>query len=619
MKKFIQCHSHFSFLFLGLALCLLQCKQQRNSDAAGHVSFAPVQRIPDDTKGNPAWSKVNILVCHVTAEPPTLHPTNGNSSPWQEINQYLHAFLININFRNPGLEPGILTLPVISPDGLRYTYKIRSDAQWDDGSPLTRADILFTLKASCCPLTNNPHARSYWENLLAVEADPRDTLAITLVMKSAYIQNTSILAEVPALQQTFFDPENILARYAIADFRQPSLDAAPPADLVKWAQQFNDEKYGRDPLFIRGLGPYRLTSWDAGQSLILEKKKNFWYRANDNIHWQASPDKIIFRLNRDEVSQQLEFKSQALDVSGTVTIKTLLDLRQDSVFLANYHAAVMPTYNYTYLAMNQKPDGIRRQKLFDEVRVRKAMAFLTPVDEMIRIVYKSYSPQCRRLAGPVSPLKKECDTTLALATYDLQAARRLLEEAGWKDSDHDNVRDKIIDGKRVPLTADLHIMNTTADWKDMAALIVSSCAQAGIRLNVISFDPKVFVEKARAHDFDLMLGVWGGTSHPEDYAQLWHTDSWLNNGNNYPGFGNAASDALIDSINYTLDSEARISLVRKLQKLIYDNQPMVFLYSSLRRNIIHKRFTHVELYAERPGFLLNTMQPGTRMHDEVNP
>jgi peptide/nickel transport system substrate-binding protein len=146
-----------------------------------------------------------------------------------------------------------------------------------------------------------------------------------------------------------------------------------------------------------------------------------------------------------------------------------------------------------------------------------------------------------------------------------------------------------------------------------------SCRQAGIQINVISLDPKVFVEKAHAHDFDLMLGVWGGTSHAEDYAQLWHTASWLDNGNNYPGFGNASSDALIDSISYTLDTLKRISLVRKLQQLIYDNQPMVFLYSSLRRNIIHKRITRVELYSERPGFLLNTMHPGTRMHDEVNP
>jgi ABC-type transport system substrate-binding protein len=181
---------------------------------------------------------------------------------------------------------------------------------------------------------------------------------------------------------------------------------------------------------------------------VLEKKPNYWYHGSDNIHLLALPGKIIFKLNRDDVSQQLEFKSQALDVSGVVTIKTLLDLKEDSGFNANYHAAVMPTYNYTYLAMNQRPDGITRQKLFEDVRVRKALAFVTPVDEMIRIVYKSYSPQCHRLAGPVSPLKKECDTTLALRPYDLEAARKLLDEAGWKDTDHDNVRDKMIDGKK---------------------------------------------------------------------------------------------------------------------------------------------------------------------------
>jgi len=609
------------FLWLMVPACLfsLHCSRDRTSQSVPEaVAYAPVQKLPD-AQWNPGWSKENVLVYQVTAEPPTLHPTNGNSSPWQEAIQYLHAFLVNINFRNPGLEEGILSMPVVSADGLHYTYHLRNDARWDDGSSVTIDDIVFTLKASSCPLTNNPHAKSYWDNLQDVMTDASDMLKITLVMKTSYIQNTGLLAEVPVLQRTFFDPKNILGKYPLKEFHNPAFDAGRHADLVEWAREFNDEKYGRDPLFIQGLGPYRLTKWEPGQSLVFEKKKNYWYKGPDQVHLNAYPDKIIFKLNRDDVSQQLEFKAQTLDASGTVSIKTLVDLKNDTAFAANYHAAVMPTYNYTYIAMNERPDGLIRQKLFDDVRVRQALALLTPVDEMIRIVYKDYSSQCRRLAGPVSPLKTECDTTLSVVMYDHKKAQQLLEEAGWKDSDNDQVRDQMIDGKRVSLSADFHIMNTSADWKDMAALVVASCRKAGIRLNVISLDPKVFVQKAHAHDFDLMLGVWGGTSHAEDYSQLWHTSSWLNNGNNYPGYGNASSDALIDSIRYTLDMTQRIAMVKRLQRLIDQDRPMVFLYSSLRRNIIHKRFTHAELYSERPGFLLNNLQLGTRLHDDVNP
>jgi hypothetical protein len=103
MRTYLSRNSCFYYLLLSV-VCLssLQCIQPKHPGAADAVSFAPVQRLPDVADGNPAWSRENSLVCHVTAEPPTLHPTNGNSSPWQELNQYLHAFLINVDFRHPG-------------------------------------------------------------------------------------------------------------------------------------------------------------------------------------------------------------------------------------------------------------------------------------------------------------------------------------------------------------------------------------------------------------------------------------------------------------------------------------------------------------------------------------
>src|SRR5262245_55704528 len=131
MRKSIPRRALIYFIFSAACLGAWQCKHKTSGDTE-KVSFSPVQKLPDAGQTNPSWSKEKTLVCHVTAEPPTLHPTNGNSSPWQELNQYLHAFLVNVDFRNPGLEAGILSLPVISPDGLRYTYRIRGDAKWDD-------------------------------------------------------------------------------------------------------------------------------------------------------------------------------------------------------------------------------------------------------------------------------------------------------------------------------------------------------------------------------------------------------------------------------------------------------------------------------------------------------
>ncbi|HNP98905.1 MAG TPA: hypothetical protein PKK99_07605, partial [Bacteroidia bacterium] len=107
--------------------------------------------------------------------------------------------------------------------------------------------------------------------------------------------------------------------------------------------------------------------------------------------------------------------------------------------------------------------------------------------------------------------------------------------------------------------------------------------------------------------YDIILGSWGATSLPEDYSQIWHTASWKNHGMNYTCFGNEASDALIDSIKTESQNTKRIEMVKRLQSIIYEDQPCVFLYCSLRRVVVHKRFGNLKMYAERPGILLNTL------------
>ena len=155
-------------------------------------------------------------------------------------------------------------------------------------------------------------------------------------------------------------------------------------------------------------------------------------------------------------------------------------------------------------------------------------------------------------------------------------------------------------------------------------LIAEEMAKAGIQINPVGMEIKLFLEKAKSHDFDLILGSWGGSSLPEDYTQLWHSTSWTNHGSNYSGFGNAYSDALIDSIKHELNDTLRFKLSRKLQKEIYNDQPYVFLYSSLRRNIIHKRFANQMVFSEKPGILINMLRllsinKGITITDETTP
>lgn len=554
----------------------------------------------------PTWSTSNTLVYHVISQPAELHPTNGTSADRYEIFQYTQIYLIHVDYRNLTIMPGaVQALPSVSPDGMSYTYKLRNDITFDDGSPLTLDDVIFSIKANKCPLTNNPVVKSFLENLLDVKADKNQPGVFTVIMKDNYIHNIDFLEDIALMQRSFFDKNNILGKYTFAQFNDKNFKADQYKDLSDWATEFNSSKYGRDPQFLKGAGPYQVEKWEPGQSITLVRKKNHWGEKSNNPLIASHPERIIFKMNRDENSQILEFKSQTLDASTTLTTKTLLELQKDPSFNANYNSCFTNTYNFWFVAMNTRPDGVKHKKLFTDKRVRRAMALLTPVDLINKVLNNSRNP---RMVGPVSPLKPEYNTELKLLPLDVEAAKKILDEAGWKDTDGDNIRDKIVDGEKIKFEFNLNYMTSTVDWESTAQLMAEQMYKAGVRAILNPLDFTVNYAMARAHTFDMMLAVNSGTYTSEDYTQNWHTSSWLNKGTNYSGFGNAESDALIDTIKYTLDDSKRNELAKRLQAIIYDEQPLIFLFASLRRNVIHKRFGNQEVYFERPGMLLGNLK-----------
>lgn len=569
------------------------------TDGTGDFDTGEVNRtdqfvnMPDDYPFQPGWSVKNEVIMHLVADPDNLHPTNGKSSIRRVLFNYLHKSLVSLDLEKGGLKPLLVKeFPEAGTDGRSYTFQLRDDIRWDDGTPLTHADVLFSLKACKCPLTDNAHAKSSWALLENVLTDPGDPQKFTVVMKQKSMTGISLLTDCYIIRQKLYDPKNILAGISFIQMNDTAFNPAAFPGLQAWADSFNHVSIGRDPLRIQGLGPYRLISWDEGQTIVMEKK------AGED---QAFPDRIIFKMIKDPNALMLALKAQEIDGSASLPPKIYIELKKDSDFNRNYHADVIETYNYTFLAMNMRPGGIRK-KLFTDKKVRKAMALLTPVDQVIKTLNFGMN---KRISGPVLPLKEEYNTSLKLIPYDPPLAKRLLSEAGWADTDGDDILDKVIEGQKTIFELDLMFHNAQPEWKDFALMLSESYHAAGIKVNLLPTDAPILFSKASNHDFDMVLSAWSGNSLPEDHSELWHTSSWKNNGNNYTGFGSAGTDALLDSLENTTKKEDYERLSHRLQQIIYDEQPYIFLYQGNMRLAAHKRFKNIRMYKERPGLLLS--------------
>lgn len=557
----------------------------------------------------PDWSKEDVVINHWLSDPSYLHPANSTFQNARMILQLTQAYLLGIDQMHKGLVPLLAkSLPEVSPDQLQFTYEILSEATWDDGSPVTADDVIFTFKANKCPLTDNPMQKPPLENLKTIIPDPSNPKRFTIVMKRKYIQAISLMTDYPILSRKFFDPKNMLASFSIEQMDDKNLNADANADLRAWATEFNDGKYGNDPAFFYGAGPYKVVSWDRGTTVILEKKQNHWtaHLEKQNVYLNSFPSRIIFKVIKDENAVMLECKAQTIDCSIWLSTKKLLELQRDSSFNRNYNAGFMENYGMNYIALNMRPDGVKHKKIFDDVKVRHAMALLTPVDRMIEVLALG---KATRWPSMVSPLKPEYNDALKPLAYNVAEASNMLDEAGWKDTDGDNIRDKMIDGEKVNLEVELSYSAQNGSAKDVTNMVAEAAYPAGVKIIPKPLELSVLMDGAHNHDFDMLLSAWSGNSLPQDFSQVWSSEAWASKGSNFSGFGNAASDALIDSINVTLNDSVRIPLVMQLQKLIYDEQPYVFLFSTYRKTIIHKRLGNAIMTAELPGLIVNNLKP----------
>ena len=548
----------------------------------------------------------NTLVVQLLSEPEDLHPTNGASATRAEINLYTHTSLLRVNYETGQLLPCLAkNLPVISKNGLEYTYELKEDLTWDDGSKITAKDIIFTAKASKCLLTNNPGFKPYWNNIKDIIADKNNPNKFTVLMYQAYILNTWFWTDFPIIQNDFYDKQHILSKYSNQQLTDTSF-LKTKADIKTWADDFNGPKYYSDPTFLSGAGPYKIIKWDKGVSITLQKKENHWSKnCQENWYCQANPDKIIFKINSNNASAVLELKNELVDVSTVIDYQSFTDLSENKKFTNKFLTKLSDTYNYTYVAFNMKPDGLKRKKLFDDILVRKAMALLTPYEQINKTLYQNHN---KRMIGPISPNKIDFNSDLKQLEFNVENAKALLKQAGWADTDNDQVLDKVIDGKKTKFEFSLNFISGSRVWEDLSKQLSESMAKANIYVMLNPMDYNGFVSALTSHDFDMSISAWQSNAQPEDFSQLWSSASWKSNGLNFTGFGNDQSDALIDSINKSVDEAKRIALSKQFQKLVYNEQPYIFLFTMTRRVIINKKWENINIYSEYPGVLLNTLK-----------
>ena len=545
----------------------------------------------------------NTVVAHILSQPDGLHPFNDNSVMRSYVFNYTQKTLIKLDLETLDYIPSLVkSMPIASEDNLSFEYEIKDGVLWDDGTEMNALDVAFSVKLMLCPLTNNAQIRSNYSTVIkSIVIDKNNPKKFTMNAQNIHWDNKFIFSELYIVQKSFWDPKGILDELSFEEILSDKFNETEV--LSEWFNSYNDADNSYKPNLLVGLGAYQVTEWEASQYITIEKKQNWWGENDKSIYNKAYPEKIIFKIIKEDASSYLALKNQEIDVTTNIGTIKLMKLQEREYFNNNYESDFLDQYSFGYLGMNMKPDGIKQKPFFIDQKVRRAMAYMIPVDEIIEVMMHG---KASRQASLISPLKKTYNDTLQLIPLDIDKAKQLLDEAGWVDTDGDNIRDKVINGVKTPFSFKLSYMSSPTST-EIVLMMKESMYKAGVVAEPTPMDFSLFYKNAMDHNFDGMLGGWGGSASYSNPMQLWHTSSWVNKGSNFCGFGDAESDALIEEANLTLDPEIHNNALLKLQAKVYTDQPYVFLYATKRKFAIHKRFNNINMYNERPGVMLQNL------------
>lgn len=554
---------------------------------------------------------INEVIVHELSDSDKLNPLTSTDAHATYIEYNIFMYLLDVNKETLELNPSLAKArPVIREinegefaGGLAIDYEIREEAVWDNGAPVTGYDVEFTLKAVKNPLSDCEHLRPYLDFISHIEIDQANPKKFTFFSKDHFFAAESSSGfQAYIIPEYIYDPKGLMKDFSIKQLS----DAATANNLrgnekiSAFANEFNSEKHQREKGFVVGCGPYEFVSWTTTQRIVLQKKKNWWgdKLAETAVNFSAKPDKLIYEIINDRTTAQTAMKDDALDISDALREKDFNDLMANESFTQMYNLNHPPSLSYVYIGMNMKNPAL------SDVAVRKALAYTTDRQKIIDVLlYKLANP----MIGVIHPTKKYAKKELEPYTYNLATAQKVLDDAGWKDSDGDGIRDKVINGKKTQLSFTFKY-NAGNDTREKIGLFFKeSCKKIGVNIEVLSREWTVFLDETKNHNFDIYCGAWIQDPTEDDPKQLWHTQSY-NGGSNYVGFGNTQSDLLIEAIRKEMNEEKRTELYHQFQTMINEQIPYIFIYTPDARLVISKRFEDVKTYVARPGFTEREMK-----------
>ncbi|MCS7337561.1 MAG: peptide ABC transporter substrate-binding protein [Verrucomicrobiae bacterium] len=474
--------------------------------------------------------RADLVIINGT-EPETLDPAIMTGFAEMRIAQGLFEGLTRPDPQTGQPVPGLAESWETSPDGCTYTFRIRTNAVWSTGEPITAHDVIFSWLRVLDPATGADYAGQFFyikgaeEYYNATNKDPS-----TVGLRALDARTLQVELKHPA---PFFLELCALPAFAVV-----------PKSVI--------EKHGDRWIHARPLptsGPYELVFWRMNDRVRLRKNYRYWDAANTHTE-------VIDFL-------PVGAPNTALNLYETGAADVILDKDMVPVELLDLLLQRPDCHRFDYLGTYFIRFNVTKPP-FDDVRVRKAFAMA--IDK--RRIVEKITRAGEKVATHFTPDGVADYTPPAGLDYNPVEARRLLAEAGYPD------------GKRFPrvqYSFDASALGPAKLNAKIAVELQQMWHQAlGVEVELRQLERKIFFSAQSRLDYDISRSSWvADYNDPNTFLDIFLSTS----GNNRTGWKNARYDELIKQANMQTDKKLRAALFYEAEKiLVAEEVPIVPLY-----------------------------------------
>ncbi|MFM7598795.1 MAG: ABC transporter substrate-binding protein [Actinomycetota bacterium] len=506
---------------------------------AGAIALAPAAVVPSAQAADPVVFTVGML-----SDVDSLNPFTGILAESYEMYQLQYSTLMQPSSADFTPAPGLTESWEESADGKTWTYTLRPDLVWSEGTPLTANDVVYTFNRILNGRYEKTNYGNYLRNVTGVSATDDRTVVVT------------VKAPSPIMER--------LAVYILPEHVWSAIDG-------KAVKSFANEPGEGETLV--GSGPFLVAERQAGQFIRLV--------ANDTYYGgRPKVDELIFRIynNPDALAQAL--KKGEIDFAEGLTadvFSTLEGAEGITTYAGSYAGFNELAFNMGAALSDGTPIGDGNPHIQD-LAVRQAISHAIDRQQLVDAVLDGYGTPGSTI---IPPLYTTLHVDPATQPYDPALANQILDDAGYAMGP-DGIR---IGPDGAPMSYRYFVRSDSATSVKTGEYIKSYLAEIGIEANIKPVTEDALYEIIGRGEFDMF--EWGWVVEPDpDYQLSTFTcakRSYKDGDTIYADLSDSfycdpEFDALYEAQSVETDQAARADIVKQMQQMVYDDVAYVVLY-----------------------------------------